>query len=89
MSKVTSVRLSDELATQIDFLAAALDRPKTWVIEQAIARYVEHEAWQVQAITEAMDDYRTEAATGHVTGDDHTELMDQLEAQIRAKHPHQ
>lgn len=89
MSKITSVHLTDELAAQIDTLAATLDRPKAWVIEQAIARYVEQETWQVHTIAQALDEYLAEAATGHVQGDDHRELMDQLEAQIRAKPPRQ
>lgn len=58
MPKLTSVRLSDELASRLAQLAEALDRPRSWLMEQAIARYVDEEAWQVAAITEALDDYQ-------------------------------
>jgi predicted transcriptional regulator len=79
MAKVTSVRLSDELASQLDTLAAALDRPRAWLIEQAIARYVEQEAWQVAAIADALEQYRQGKAEVYP----HDEVMSRLEARIR------
>jgi predicted transcriptional regulator len=81
MSRVTSVRMSDELAGRLDQLAAALDRPKAWLIEQAIARYVEEEAWQVNAISEALAEYRKGASTLRP----HDQVMERLEAKIRAR----
>jgi predicted transcriptional regulator len=80
MSRVTSIRLSDELAGRLDELAVAVDRSKAWLIEQAIARYVEEEAWQVVAVTEALAEYRAGGATLH----DHDDVMGRLEARIRA-----
>jgi predicted transcriptional regulator len=80
MSRVTSVRLSDDLASLLDQLAASLDRPKAWLIEQAIARYVEEETWQMAAITEAL----TEDRKGGATLRPHEEVMERLEAKIRA-----
>jgi predicted transcriptional regulator len=81
MARVTSVRLSDDLAARLDALAAALNRPKAWVIEQAISRYLEEEAWQVQAIAEALDSYRR----GEATARPHDEVMDRLEAMIHER----
>src|SRR5262245_29338180 len=43
MTEPASERLPDELATRLDQFAASVDRPKSWVIEQAIARYLEAE----------------------------------------------
>jgi predicted transcriptional regulator len=79
MAKVTSVRLSDELAGQLDRLAASVDRPRAWLIEQAIARYVEEEAWQIAAITEALDEYRQ----GKASVRPHDEVMRRMEAKMR------
>lgn len=81
MARVTSIRIEDELSSQLDMLATALDRPKAWVIEQALRRYVEEQAWQVQAIKEALDDYRS----GNAELAPHEEVMGRLEARIRAK----
>ena len=79
MTKVTSVRLGDDLAARLDRLAASLDRPKAWLIEQAIARYVEQEAWQLEAIAEALTEYRQ----GKCTVRPHDQVMARLEARIR------
>ena len=81
MSKVTTVRLADELASKLEDLAGSLDRPKSWLIEQAISRYVEEQTWQVQAIRQALDEYRS----GTATLVPHEDVMDRLEAQIKAR----
>jgi predicted transcriptional regulator len=81
MARVTSVRISDELAAQLDQLAVSLHRPKAWIIAQAIARYVDEEAGQVQAISEALGEYRR----GEAITSPHDEVMARLEATIRER----
>lgn len=54
MVKVTSIRLDDETALRLDTLAASLDRPRTWVIEQAIVRYLDAEAQFLEAVEEGI-----------------------------------
>jgi RHH-type rel operon transcriptional repressor/antitoxin RelB len=81
MSKVTSIRIDDDVSAKLDQLAASTDRTKTWLIDQALRRYVEEEAWQVQAIKEALDDYRS----GDAKLVPHEQVMERLEAKIRAK----
>jgi predicted transcriptional regulator len=49
-----SVRLKPALNAQVSALAAALDRPKSWVIEQAVADYVTLQAWQLAAIDDGI-----------------------------------
>ena len=78
MSKVTSIRLSDELADRLDQLAATLDRPRSWLIEQAVARYVEQEAFEIAAIGEALAAYRGGGAPLHP----HDAVMARIEARI-------
>ena len=41
--KVTSVRLDEETLQQVDQLAKAMDRPRAWLMAQAIRQYVERE----------------------------------------------
>ena len=79
--KVTSVRLSDDLVARLDGLAAAMDRSRGWLIEQAIARYVDEEAWQVAAISEALSALRS----GEETLTPHAEVMERLGEMVRAK----
>jgi RHH-type transcriptional regulator, rel operon repressor / antitoxin RelB len=81
MVKPTSVRLDNDLSKRLDALAVAVKRPKTWLIEEAVRRYVEEQSWQVQVIQEALDDYRS----GNAELVEHTQVMQRLEAKIKAK----
>jgi predicted transcriptional regulator len=53
-SAPVSVRLQPALNDQVTAIADALDRPKSWVIEQAVADYVAMQAWQLAAIAEGV-----------------------------------
>ena len=52
MSKTApvSVRLESTLNDQVTAIAAALDRPKSWVIEQAVRDFVAVQEWQLAAV---------------------------------------
>jgi len=54
MTKVTSLQLDDEIVARLDTLAAAIGRPRTWVIEQAIARYLDAELGFLEAVEEGI-----------------------------------
>ncbi|HBB34397.1 MAG TPA: toxin-antitoxin system antitoxin subunit [Cyanobacteria bacterium UBA8803] len=81
MTKVTTVRLDEALTEQLDALAASVDRPRSWLIEQAIKRYLEEQAWQVQAIQEALADLRS----GKAELVPHEQVMQRLETKLTAK----
>ena len=49
-----SVRLEPDLNSRIAAVAAALDRPKSWAIEQAVKDFVEVQEWQLAAIDEGI-----------------------------------
>ena len=63
MSKDIAVRLDEALLQKLDELATAMGRSRNWLIAQALRDYVENNAEQVYAIKEALDDYRSGAAT--------------------------
>jgi predicted transcriptional regulator len=56
MSKTApvSVRLEAALNDQLTSIAAALDRPKSWVIEQAVRDFVAIQQWQLAAVDEGI-----------------------------------
>jgi predicted transcriptional regulator len=56
MSKTlpVSIRLPAELHRQLTQKAQALDRPKSWVVEQAIKDFVAVQAWHLAAIDEGV-----------------------------------
>ena len=49
-----SVRLPETLNEQVTEVAAALDRPRSWVIEQAVRDYIAMQQWQLAAIDEGI-----------------------------------
>jgi len=53
-SMPVSVRLSRLLNKELAQVAVALDRPKSWLIEQAINDYVELQKWQIAAVEEGI-----------------------------------
>jgi len=65
-----SVRLPEELSRQLNKLAEATKRSKSFCAVEAIKRYVEQESWQVMAVEEGIND----AAEGRLV--DHQEVKD-------------
>jgi predicted transcriptional regulator len=61
-----SMRLPDELSNQLDTLAAATGRTKSFLAGQAIRDYIERESWQIAEITQAIN----EADAGDFASDD-------------------
>ncbi len=53
MQAVTTVRFDPETRERLDSMAAQMDRPRAWIIKEAVAQYLEREAW-----------YRAEAQKG-------------------------
>lgn len=43
--KVESVRLDDETLAKISRMTETIDRPRDWLIVEAIKQYVAHEEW--------------------------------------------
>ena len=52
--KATTVRINDDMLGRIDCLANALSRSRSWVINQAIERFIGHEEWFVQEVKEGL-----------------------------------
>lgn len=49
-----SVRLDASLNERVTAVARVLDRPKSWVIEQAVQDFVAMQEWQLAAIDEGL-----------------------------------
>jgi predicted transcriptional regulator len=49
-----SIRLEPDLNAQVTAIAEALDRPKSWIVEQALKDYVAIQQWQLAAIDEGI-----------------------------------
>ena len=60
-----SVRLPEALNEQVTEVATALDRPRSWVIEQAVRDYVTVQQWQLIAIDEGIRAADAGEVVGH------------------------
>ena len=59
--KATSVRLDDDTLTRVGQMAKAMDRPRAWLMAEAIKQYVAREQWFIQQVEKgivAADDGR-------------------------------
>jgi len=61
-----SVRLEPALNDKVTAIAATLDRPKSWVIKQAVRDFVAVQEWQLAAIDTGL----SAADTGRVVAHD-------------------
>ena len=68
---VLTVRVSAELQDRLDAIADAIDRPRSWVVNRALERFVESEAWQIEEIKRGLaeadaGDFASEAEVGAI-----------------------
>jgi predicted transcriptional regulator len=62
--KTTTVRLDEGILGRVDHLAGELSRSRSWVIKQAIERFLEYEEWFVQEVKDGLKEVeRGEIAT--------------------------
>jgi predicted transcriptional regulator len=54
--KTTTVRLDDDILDRVDGLAKVLSRSRSWVISQAIDRFLEYEEWFVQEVKDGLEE---------------------------------
>jgi len=59
MTQTVSIRLDEETIRKLDLMAKAADRSRAWLMSQAVRQYVEHEAWQIDAIKNALEKFET------------------------------
>lgn len=64
--KATTVRIDDDTLGRVDQLASELSRSRSWVINQAIERFLSYEEWFVQEVKDGLK----EAERGEIATDD-------------------
>jgi len=53
---MTTVRFDPEIREQLDKMAEQLDRPRAWIIKEAVARYLDQETWYQAQVQKGLDD---------------------------------
>ena len=54
--KATTIRINDSTLGRIDGIAHNLSRPRSWVINQAIERFLDYEEWFVGQVTKGIEE---------------------------------
>lgn len=55
-ARVVTAHIPATLAREVDRIAERLDRPRGWVVKEALARYVDLERRRAELTREALDD---------------------------------
>ena len=56
--KATTVRINDDMLRRVDGLANTLSRSRSWVIKQAIDRFLDYEEWFVREVREGLEEVK-------------------------------
>ena len=75
MQSATTVRLDPETRAQLDKMAEQIDRPRAWIIKEAVAQYLEREAWYLAELQKGIDDMEAGREISH----------EEMGARLRAK----
>jgi predicted transcriptional regulator len=52
--QATTIRIDDKMLGRVDGLAEALSRSRSWVINQAIDRFLDYEEWYIKEVTDGL-----------------------------------
>ena len=75
-TRVVTAHIPSDLAEQIDQLAERLDRPKGWIVKQALISWVELEARRHQLTLEGLTDVDAGRLVDHASIDAWTKSLD-------------
>lgn len=56
MQPLMTVRFDPEIRKQLDKMAEQMDRPRAWIIREAVAQYLERETWYLAEVQKGLDD---------------------------------
>ena len=78
-NRVVTAHIPIDLAEQVDLLAARLDRPKGWIVRQALTSWVELEAKRYQLTMDGLADVDANRVVDHSSVVDWAKSFDQAE----------
>ncbi|HET7595860.1 MAG TPA: ribbon-helix-helix protein, CopG family [Burkholderiales bacterium] len=80
-----TAHLPAELAEKLDDLAERLDRPRGWIVKEAIASFISLEEKRYQLTLEALADVDANRTTDHVDIEAWTAGLSRLKAKSRIR----
>ena len=76
-------RVDRERHARLARLAAATDRPKTWILERALDAYLEDQLWQIERIKHGIADVEAGRIVSH---EEAMAVLDRVVAKTGRKH---
>lgn len=76
-----SVRLEPDKREKLDSLAASMDRPRSYLVAQAIDQFLDYHAWKLERVKQG----RAAADRGELI--DHDDLFGELRRQYSSRKP--
>ena len=64
--KATTIRIDDKILGRVDGLAKTLSRSRSWVINQAIDRFLDYEEWYIKEVKDGL----AEVKRGEIAADE-------------------
>ena len=65
MQPATTVRFDPEIREQLDKMAEQMDRPRAWIIKEAVSQYLERETWYLAEVQKGIDDMEAGREISH------------------------
>ena len=62
---LVTIRMPATMKERFDWMAKVMDRPRNYVVLEALQRYLDQEEWQLKDILEALDEARQEEGIPH------------------------
>ena len=84
-TRVVTAHIPDALAKKIDLYAERLDRPRGWIVKQALEQYVLLEERRDRLTREALADMRAGRLVEHATIDTWAKSLEPAKATKRRK----
>ncbi len=54
--RATTIRMDDAVLERVDSMAKSVNRSRTWVINQAVERFLSYEEWFVQEVQSGVNE---------------------------------
>ena len=70
--KATTIRMEDTVLDRVDSMAKSVNRSRTWIINQAVERFLSYEEWFIQEVQSGIN----EVAKGEIAS--HEKVADRF-----------
>ena len=63
--KATTIRMEDMVLNRVDSMAKSINRSRTWVINQAVERFLSYEEWFIREVRAGVNEVTSGEIASH------------------------